>query len=52
MLSAGHVVETMNRLSEAELIVTMKYAVGHISSFTFFTSSESKCVATRTSYRF
>lgn len=35
MLSAEHVVETMNRLSEAEFVVTLKYAVGVIHLITF-----------------
>lgn len=35
MLSAEHVVETMNRLSEAELVSTIKYAVSGFPSFTF-----------------
>lgn len=30
MLSAEHVVETMNRLSEAELVSTMKYGVSDL----------------------
>lgn len=37
MVSAEDVVDTMNRLSEAELVVTLKYAVGviHLLAFLF-----------------
>ena len=37
MLSAEHIVETMNRLSEAELVATLKYAVC-VLSVCFFDS--------------
>lgn len=36
MLSAEHVVDTMNRLSEAELVATLKYAVSALRLFTVF----------------
>lgn len=37
MVSAEDVVDTMNRLSEAELVVALKYAVGviHLLAFLF-----------------
>ena len=41
MLSAEQVVETMNRLSEAELVATLKYGVSALRLFTVFMSSES-----------